>query len=183
MEVPQIEETRLSAELEEAEHRGDVRSREPQIKSCVYDKEITCTAPDCKLEICSECPYGYNASLTSSIKDVFKKIVNLAIFLAKSDDVLRDVIALVSKARDMEQMADLGQKPKESKFKAEIKQTKNVAKTKLPAGNVKLSVASRKVRQSASSAQNTMSDQLSRKVADISEALANPDGSREKPLV
>lgn len=149
MEVPQVEEARLSAELDEAEHRREVRSAEPHGRKCVYNKDITCTAPDCKLEICSKCPYGYACSFTSTLRDVFGKIVSLAIFLAKSDDVLRDVIAYLSKANEVEQKTE-----REPHLKQKI-----------------------------SSAQDQMSAQIAKKVADINEALANPDGSPGKPLV
>ncbi len=183
MEVPQVEEVRLSAELDEAEHRREIRSAEPHGRKCVYNKDITCTAPDCKLDICSRCPYGYACSFTSTLRDVFGKIVSLAIFLAKSDDVLRDVIAYLSKANEVEQKTERELHPEKNKQKPEQKINFEdevvVSKQPLPKG----SINTKPIKQKISSAQDQMSAQIAKKVADINEALANPDGSPEKPLV
>ena len=180
MEVPQIEEMRLSTEIDEAEHRREVRSTEVGARKCIYDKEIECTAPNCNMKVCEKCPYGCKYTFAGTVKDVFNKIVSMAIFLAKSDDVLRDVIALLSKAKDVEMKT--GDEPK-SKVKAEVKDKIEdevvIKKEPVPQKNVKAKPINRDIAQ----VQANMAAEIAGKVADINEALANPNGSSDKPLV
>ena len=64
-----------------------VNSLEPKKRKCIYMKEMECTAPNCKMDICANCPYGRLFSIKYVIGELFKKIVGLAVFFMKSDSV------------------------------------------------------------------------------------------------
>jgi|GEM_PF-2469361 len=177
MEVPQIEEMRLSTEVDEAEHRKEVRPEETGARKCIYDKDMECTAPNCDRKICENCPYGCRYTFAYTMKDVFTKIISLAIFLAKSDDVLRDVIALISKDKEV----DLGpQEPPKQKPARKIISNRTEAEKKVHPGRVR---AEPRTNRRVGGIQAKMAAEISSKVADINEALANPNGSSDKPLV
>ena len=193
MEVPQIKEIRPSAELDETRAQNEIKASEPRKRKCAYNKEMTCQAPDCKMAICDKCPYGYSYSFSATLNDVFKKIVGMAIFLAKSDDVLRDVLRLVAKGD-----AEILKNGKEELEELEVRGAGEAGGGKeggemVDGGEVrpiieKVNMADIKIETTSISSQ--MAGTISRKVADISEALgprlnsgqANPNGP-EKPLV
>jgi hypothetical protein len=50
-------------------------------KKCIFDPQINCNAPNCKLDICATCPYGHIYALGYSLKNVYRKIVSTAVFL------------------------------------------------------------------------------------------------------
>jgi hypothetical protein len=199
MEIPQIEETRLSAGLDETRARPEIKTCEPEEKKCIYNKEMSCQAPDCKMEICSKCPYGYQFSLAYTVSDVFKKIVSIAIFLAKSDDVLRDVIALIGKGK--EELGELGvgeeeegregKEEKKVKDAREVKREESIEEVKPEIKKVDINDIKNKTLKEASSAIGGMSDLIAAKVTLIDDALGppissgqtNPDGPRARPLV
>jgi len=199
MEIPQVDEVKLSVEVEGAEQKKKVRTAAPEGRKCVYNKDAICQAPDCKMQICEKCPYGAQATFGATLKDVFKKIVSIAIFLAKSDDVLRDVMALVSKgdASEGQGLRDLpgrqageglGTRDKGQEItdtpRPEIKKIAPRVQGGLPEETIMIKpVISKKLIPTIGDVQKQMSNEIAQKMAGIDEALANPEGESEAPLV
>lgn len=180
MEIPQIDEIRFDTQVGQADERVNVKAAEAEKRKCVYNKDTVCQVPDCKMEICATCPYGKSYSFSQTVKDVFNKIISMTIFLAKSDDVLRDVMVLIAKG-------NVENNGKEGK---EVKDVKEVGKGEAGRGvegvvearPIIKQVDVKDIKVAAASPQRIMTRVLAQKVADISEALANPNGP-EKPLV
>ncbi len=82
IELPKIEPSR---ELNETEVKGTVREVAVKPRRCIFYKTLECTIPDCHYEICNRCPYGYMYSFSETIRDVFRKIISLAIFFTNKD--------------------------------------------------------------------------------------------------
>ncbi|MFA5104048.1 MAG: hypothetical protein WC527_02610 [Candidatus Margulisiibacteriota bacterium] len=49
-------------------------------KRCLYMREEECTIPDTPFTLCKTCPYGYIHCLKAVVKNIYKKIVGIAIF-------------------------------------------------------------------------------------------------------
>jgi len=94
MEVPEIHEIERS-ETAQAELHRPVREKEVEGRECVYHKDEACTAPECKFKECAGCVYGYQYTFAGALKDIFKRVVALAIFFIKSDDLLQDVMKVI----------------------------------------------------------------------------------------
>lgn len=198
MEIPQVDEVSLSVEVYGAQQRKKVQVSAPERRKCIYKKDVICQAPDCKMEICEKCPYGTQATFSSAVKDVFNNIVSIAIFLAKSDDVLRDVMVLVGKRDSAEGqvLSDNGQGARSPILlgvkgqeitdtpRPEIKKIAPKIEEGPEEGPIEIKpVISKKLLPAIGDIRREMSNEIAQKIADIDEALANPEGEGEAPLI
>lgn len=190
MEVPKIEDAKLNVEMNESEQRDKVGEAEEARRKCIYDKKTECAAPNCDKKICEKCPYATPFSLAATMKDVFGKIVSIAIYLAKSDDVMRDVIAMMSKSKEGENSA----KSQDPSPKAQFPSHKAEAGNEILEENIeqfertelhikKAAIAERPAAKKVAGIQTKMAADVAKKVASIEDALANSGGSPERPLV
>jgi hypothetical protein len=213
VEVPKIEDVRLNIETEKPGDEKVADAAVAENKRCIYRKEVICAAPDCQMEICDKCQYGCKYSFASTVKDVFSKIVSLAIFFAKSDDILKDVVSLLSKSKEAgsaEREEGSGIKEKGSGMREDgggIKELGNVNEERF-AENEKLEenielleraelhiktaeIAERPAAKKVAGIRTMIAADIAQKIASIDDALgprpssgqANSSGSREKPLV
>ena len=74
-------------------------SKEAISKRCIYYPEYGCNVPNCKMEICANCPRGFVYSVANSIKSVYQRVTDMAIFLmekvyanSKVEDSFKDQI-------------------------------------------------------------------------------------------
>jgi len=94
-EIQEIEEHIQRSQTTETEVRKPVQRAEVKGRKCIYYKDEICTAPDCKFKACANCPYGYMYTFSGALKDIFRRVVALAIFFIKSDDVLKDILSVI----------------------------------------------------------------------------------------
>ncbi|MCX5725996.1 MAG: hypothetical protein NT030_02225 [Candidatus Saganbacteria bacterium] len=85
--MPAVPEMIKTGESFRAETEKPLKGLAPKSKKCLYLQDVNCTAPNCKMDICANCPYGRLFSIKSVIGELFKKIVGLAVFFMKSDSV------------------------------------------------------------------------------------------------
>lgn len=86
-EISKVDEILQSPESFKTESHKLIKEPTPKGRKCIYFKDTECTAPNCKMDICANCPYGHLFTIKSVANNLFKKIVGLAIFLMKGNDV------------------------------------------------------------------------------------------------
>lgn len=85
-EVSKIDEIIQSLKNLKTESHNLIKEPVQKGKKCIYFKDMECTAPNCKMKICANCPYGYLFTIKSLANNLFRKIVGLAIFLMKGNN-------------------------------------------------------------------------------------------------
>ncbi len=94
-EIYEIAEKISRSETTETGQHRPVREEEIKERKCIYHKDEVCTAPECKFKECANCAYGYMYTFAGALKDIFRRVVALAIFLIKGDDLLKDIISVM----------------------------------------------------------------------------------------
>ncbi len=77
MEVPRVRKAAVN-ELDLKQESVVIISTKK--RKCILDPTLTCIAPNCHYAICAKCPYGYLYSFSGLVRNIYRKIIGLAMF-------------------------------------------------------------------------------------------------------
>lgn len=85
--LTKVDELRLkSPEKSGAGNTIGLPKEKPYIKMCVYFESLDCVVPHGHLNICKNCPIGYLYCVGFAIKNIYYRIIGLAVNILKMED-------------------------------------------------------------------------------------------------